>query len=105
MLHVVQHYFPTRPPSDLHGEMRQPDQQSPQASCNECLRLTLSSHWPGGMSMTYLNLIDSAEPCFITDGPPSSDLPMPAHRTMSLPQILEGLTDEDRKSTRLNSRH
>lgn len=33
------------------------------------------------------------EPCFITDGPPSSDLPIPPHRNMNLPQILAGLTD------------
>lgn len=45
--------------------------------------------------MTHLNLTDSAEPCFITDGPPSNDLPIPPHRTMNLPQILVGLTDDE----------
>ena len=45
--------------------------------------------------MTHLNLTDSAEPCFITDGPPSNDLPTPPHRTMNLPQILAGLTDDE----------
>lgn len=35
------------------------------------------------------------EPCFITDGPPSNDLPIPPHRTMNLPQILAGLTDDE----------
>ena len=34
-------------------------------------------------------------PCFIADGPPSSDLPIPPHRTMNLPQILAGLTDDE----------
>ncbi|MBV6306306.1 hypothetical protein KVP10_15550 [Candidimonas humi] len=45
--------------------------------------------------MTHLNLTDSAEPCFITDGPPSNDLPTSPHRTMNLPQILAGLTDDE----------
>lgn len=36
-----------------------------------------------------------SEPCFITDGPPSYDLPIPPSRTMNLPQILEGLNDEE----------
>lgn len=45
--------------------------------------------------MTHLNLTDSAEPCFITDGPPSNDLPTPPCRTMNLPQILAGLTDDE----------
>ena len=31
----------------------------------------------------------------ITDGPPSNDLPPPPHRTMNLPQILAGLTNEE----------
>ncbi|WP_143277097.1 MULTISPECIES: hypothetical protein [Burkholderiales] len=44
--------------------------------------------------MTHLmNQTGSAEPCFITDGPPSNDLPIPPHRTMNLPQILASLTD------------
>ncbi len=38
---------------------------------------------------------DQIEPCFITDGPPSSDLPMPPHRTMNLPQILADLLDDE----------
>ncbi|VVE15894.1 hypothetical protein [Pandoraea soli] len=45
--------------------------------------------------MTHLNLTDSAEPCFITDGLPSNDLPPPPHRTMNLPQILAGLTNDE----------
>ncbi len=45
--------------------------------------------------MTHLSLTDSAEPCFITDGPPSNDLPTPPYRTMNLPQILAGLTDDE----------
>lgn len=43
--------------------------------------------------MTKLYEEDQAEPCFIADGPPSNDLPIPPHRTMNLPQILAGLTD------------
>jgi len=35
------------------------------------------------------------EPCFLIDGPPSNDLPIPPHRTMNLPQILSGLTDDE----------
>ncbi|MDH1303049.1 hypothetical protein [Achromobacter sp. GD03932] len=38
---------------------------------------------------------DQTEPCFIIDGPPSSDLPMPPHRTTNLPQILAGLSDDE----------
>jgi len=38
---------------------------------------------------------DQTEPCFITDGPPSSDLPMPPHRTTNLPQILADLSDDE----------
>lgn len=45
--------------------------------------------------MTHLNLTDSAEPFFITDGPPSNHLPTPPYRTMNLPQILAGLTDDE----------
>lgn len=46
--------------------------------------------------MTHLmNQTGSAEPCFITDGPASNDLPPPPHRTMNLPQILAGLTNEE----------
>lgn len=45
--------------------------------------------------MTKLHQDDQAEPCFITDGPPSRDLPIPPHRTMNLPQILAGLTDDE----------
>lgn len=46
--------------------------------------------------MTHLmNQTGSAEPCFITDGPPSNDLPTPPYRTMNLPQILAGLTDDE----------
>ncbi|HHM7841099.1 TPA: hypothetical protein ACRNOQ_002015 [Pseudomonas aeruginosa] len=44
--------------------------------------------------MTHLNLTDQTEPCFITDGPPSNDLPIAPHRTMNLPQILAGLTND-----------
>lgn len=47
--------------------------------------------------MTHLNLTDSAEPCFITDGPPSNDLPIPPLRTMNLPQILASLNAEREK--------
>lgn len=36
-----------------------------------------------------------AEPCFITDGPPSNDLPIPPHRTVSLLQILASLADDE----------
>ena len=43
--------------------------------------------------MTKPHQDDQTELCFITDGPPSSDLPSPPYRTMSLPQILAGLTD------------
>lgn len=45
----------------------------------------MSSSQTEGVSMTHLNLTDSAEPCFITDGPPSNDLP----------QILAGITDDE----------
>ncbi len=45
--------------------------------------------------MTHLNLTDSAEPRSITHLPPSNDLPTLSHRTMSLPQILAGLTDDE----------
>jgi hypothetical protein len=45
--------------------------------------------------MTKLHKDDQAQPCFITDGPPSNDLPIPPHRTMNLPQILAGLTDDE----------
>lgn len=45
--------------------------------------------------MTKLHLDDQTEPCFITDGPPSSDLPIPPYRTMNLPQILAGLPDDE----------
>ena len=45
--------------------------------------------------MTKLRQDDQAEPCFITDGPPSNDLPIPPHRIMNLPQILAGLTDDE----------
>lgn len=38
---------------------------------------------------------DQIEPCFINDGPPSSDLPMPPHRTMNLLQILADLPDDE----------
>lgn len=38
---------------------------------------------------------DQIEPCFIPDGPPSSDLPMPSHRIMNLPQILADLPDDE----------
>ncbi|MEJ3959848.1 hypothetical protein WGP40_05815 [Brachymonas sp. G13] len=43
--------------------------------------------------MTKLHQDDQTEPCFITDGPPSGDLPIPPYRTMNLPQILAGLAD------------
>lgn len=45
--------------------------------------------------MTHLHLADPAEPFFITDGPPSNHLPPPPYRTLNLPQILEGLTDDE----------
>ena len=45
--------------------------------------------------MTKLHQDNQTEPCFITDGPPSNDLPPPPHRTMNLPQILAGLTNEE----------
>ena len=45
--------------------------------------------------MKKLHLDDQTEPCFITDGPPSSDLPIPPYRTMNLPQILAGLTNDE----------
>ena len=45
--------------------------------------------------MTKLHQNDQAEPCFITDGQPCNDLPIPPHRTMNLPQILAGLTDDE----------
>ncbi|WP_313303503.1 hypothetical protein [Diaphorobacter sp.] len=45
--------------------------------------------------MMHQNQADATEPCFITDGPPSNDLPIPPYRTMNLPQILEGLNDEE----------
>lgn len=45
--------------------------------------------------MTKLRQDDQAEPCFITDGPPSNDLPIPPHRIMNLPQILAGLTADE----------
>ncbi|NYT60250.1 hypothetical protein H0A65_15115 [Alcaligenaceae bacterium] len=38
---------------------------------------------------------DQDEPFFITDGTPSNDLPISPHRTMSLPEILADLTDEE----------
>ncbi|GAB2725513.1 hypothetical protein GCM10027019_01250 [Melaminivora jejuensis] len=44
--------------------------------------------------MKKLHQHDQADPCFITDGPPSNDLPIPPHRTMNLPQILASLNDE-----------
>ncbi len=40
-------------------------------------------------------LTQTADPCFITDGPPSNDLPIAPHRTMNLAQILAGLTDDE----------
>lgn len=43
--------------------------------------------------MTKLHQDVQTEPCFITDGPPASDLPTPPYRTMNLPQILAGLAD------------
>lgn len=45
--------------------------------------------------MAHLNLTDSAEPCFITDGPLSNHLPTSPYRTMNLPKILAGLTDDE----------
>lgn len=48
-----------------------------------------------GKSMTKLHQDDQTEPCFITDGPPASDLPIPPYRTMNLPQILASLTDDE----------
>lgn len=45
--------------------------------------------------MTKLHQDDQAEPCFITEGPPSNDLPTSPHRTMNLPQILAGLTNDE----------
>ncbi|EOU9631076.1 hypothetical protein ACOJI1_001234 [Pseudomonas aeruginosa] len=45
--------------------------------------------------MKKLHLDDQTEPCFITDGPPSSDLPIPPYRTMNLPQILASLPDDE----------
>lgn len=45
--------------------------------------------------MTMLRQHEQAEPCFITDGPPFNDMPIPLHRTMNLPQILSGLTDDE----------
>lgn len=45
--------------------------------------------------MTKSHQEDQIEPFFITDGPPSNDLPIPPHRTMNLPQILAGLTDDE----------
>ena len=44
--------------------------------------------------MMHQNQADATGPCFITDGPPSNDLPIPPHRTMNLPQILASLNDE-----------
>lgn len=41
------------------------------------------------------NQADATEPCFITDGPPSNDLPTAPYRTMSLQQILACLTDDE----------
>lgn len=41
------------------------------------------------------NQADATEPCFITEGPPSNDLPTAPYRTMSLPQILASLTDDE----------
>ncbi|EZN82645.1 hypothetical protein AJ69_01545 [Pseudomonas aeruginosa BWH029] len=35
--------------------------------------------------MTRLHQVVQTEPCFITDGPPSNDLPTPPHRIMNLP--------------------
>lgn len=43
--------------------------------------------------MTRPHQDEQAEPCFIADGPPSSDLPMPPHRTVNLPQMLASFTD------------
>lgn len=45
--------------------------------------------------MTRLHQDDRTEPCFITDGLPSNDLPTPPYRTMNLPQILAGLTNDE----------
>ncbi|QNP48672.1 hypothetical protein [Diaphorobacter aerolatus] len=45
--------------------------------------------------MTKLHQDDQTEPCFITDGAPSCDLPRPPHRTMNLQQILAGLTNDE----------
>ncbi len=45
--------------------------------------------------MTMLHQVDQTEPCFITDSPPSNDLPTPPHRTMNLPKILAGLTNDE----------
>ena len=45
--------------------------------------------------MTKPHQEDQDEPFFITDGPPSDDLPIPPHRTMNLPQILVRLTDDE----------
>lgn len=45
--------------------------------------------------MTKPHQEDQDEPFFITDGPPSNDLPISPHRTMNLPQILAGLTDDE----------
>ncbi|AOB38502.1 hypothetical protein FYA99_14625 [Bordetella parapertussis] len=45
--------------------------------------------------MTKLHQDDQPQPCFITDGPPSNDLPPPPHRTMNLPQILASLANEE----------
>lgn len=45
--------------------------------------------------MMKLHQNKDTEPCFITDGPPSNDLPIPPHRTMNLPQILAGLADDE----------
>lgn len=42
-----------------------------------------------------LSLEDETGPFFITDGPPSSDLPIPPYRTMNLPQILAGFADNE----------
>lgn len=38
---------------------------------------------------------DHAQPCFITDGRPSNNLPIPPHRAKNLPQILAGLIDDE----------
>lgn len=39
--------------------------------------------------MTMLRQHEQAEPCFITDGPPFNDMPIPPHRTMNLPQSCQ----------------